>query len=88
MTPSSLLLQGGPQAGAVYLPVLFTDMQTSVHGTDVKIETTTLTNLDGTPSRSLRSSVYYLMPRAGERLRTPVTRAPAGGPRAGVGVLD
>ena len=33
-------------------------------------------NPDGTPSRTLRSSVYYLMPKAGAHLRTPVTRAP------------
>ena len=68
--------QGGPHDGAIYLPVLLTDMQTSAHGRDVKLETTSLVNPDGTPSRTLRSSVYYLMPKAGAHLRTPVTRAP------------
>ena len=89
LTPFSLwILQGGPQEGAIYLPVLLTDMQTSVHGTDIKLETTSLVNPDGTPSKTLRSSVYYLMPRAGSNMRTPVTRAPARRPRAGAVVLD
>jgi len=65
--------QGAVLSHARYLPVLVTEVTTSAYKGTLKWDTTSQRANDGTPTRTLKSQVYLVLPRRGLDQRTMVT---------------